>query len=168
MGTDKGARLACPLWVISGHHKTFNPCPLYPRKRTLGLSSEMSALCQKRTHAPQQNAHLFDHLVGEREQERRNLKTQRLGGPDVEIELELRWSHNRQGGRICAIENQTRVDPGLSVSIRDVGAIAHQAPSFNELSQEIDRGKHVILAFKIADLAQTLTKCLEDRCRLGW
>jgi hypothetical protein len=20
----------CPLWVISGHHKTFNPCPLYP------------------------------------------------------------------------------------------------------------------------------------------
>jgi hypothetical protein len=22
----------CPLWVKSGHHKTFNPCPLYPPK----------------------------------------------------------------------------------------------------------------------------------------
>src|SRR5262249_37619247 len=28
-------------------------CPLYPQKRTLGLSRVMSALCQKRTHAVQ-------------------------------------------------------------------------------------------------------------------
>src|SRR5215469_15335600 len=68
----------------------------------------MSALAQKRTFTA-----LLDHLVGEREQERRNLKTQRFGGFDVEIELELRWSHDRQSGRICAIENQTCVDPGL-------------------------------------------------------
>jgi hypothetical protein len=36
--------------------------PLYPQKRTSELGREMSALCQKRTHALQQN--LFDHLVG--------------------------------------------------------------------------------------------------------
>src|SRR5262249_55975261 len=28
-------------------------CPLYPQKRTLDLAREMSALCQKRTHAMQ-------------------------------------------------------------------------------------------------------------------
>src|SRR5262249_38248719 len=37
-----------------------NQCPLYPRKRTLELSLRMSALCQMRTHAPQQK---FCHLA---------------------------------------------------------------------------------------------------------
>ena len=39
----------CPLWVKSKHRGEFKECPLYPRKRTLELSAEMSALCQKRT-----------------------------------------------------------------------------------------------------------------------
>ena len=39
----------CPLWVISGHRKTLNPCPLYPQKRTLVEHVGMSALCQKQT-----------------------------------------------------------------------------------------------------------------------
>jgi len=45
----------------------------------------MSALCQKQTFRTAESRSLFDHLVSEREQERRNLKTQRLGGLDVEI-----------------------------------------------------------------------------------
>jgi hypothetical protein len=39
----------CPLWVKSGHCAVWNPCPLYPQKRTLVVRVEMSALCQKRT-----------------------------------------------------------------------------------------------------------------------
>src|SRR5215472_3624714 len=31
------ARLACPLWVISGHSQRFAPCPLYRQKRTCRL-----------------------------------------------------------------------------------------------------------------------------------
>src|SRR5215469_9426731 len=53
----------------------------------------MSALCQKQTFAP-----LFDHLVREREEEWRNLNALSFGGPNVEIEQELRWSHDRQVG----------------------------------------------------------------------
>jgi hypothetical protein len=33
-------------------------CPLYPRKRTLSDTTGMSALCQKRTNALQQNGGL--------------------------------------------------------------------------------------------------------------
>jgi hypothetical protein len=33
----------------------YDPCPLYPQKRTLELSRGMSALCQKQTHAVQQS-----------------------------------------------------------------------------------------------------------------
>ena len=39
-------------------------CPLFPRKQTFVGASGMSALCQKRPNALQQNASLFDHLVG--------------------------------------------------------------------------------------------------------
>src|SRR5262249_47008281 len=77
---------------------------------------------------------LFDHLVGEREQKRRNLEAERLGSLEVEVEKELRWSHDRQDRRVCAIENQSGVDPGLSISVRDIGTVAHQAPSFDELA----------------------------------
>src|SRR6516162_1549825 len=40
------ASLACPLWVKSRHRVISSQCPLYPEKRTLELSREMSALCQ--------------------------------------------------------------------------------------------------------------------------
>src|SRR5262249_16073089 len=46
----------CPLWVKSGHQRHVDPCPLYPQKRTLVKCVGMSALCQKRTHAVQQNS----------------------------------------------------------------------------------------------------------------
>src|SRR5262249_57054802 len=38
-------------------------CPLYPRKRTKSRHLDMSALCQKWTHAPQQTTPSLDHLV---------------------------------------------------------------------------------------------------------
>jgi hypothetical protein len=52
----KLARIAdqCPLWVNSGHAALKLQCPLYPRKQTSVSATTMSALGQKRTHAPQQ------------------------------------------------------------------------------------------------------------------
>jgi hypothetical protein len=51
-----------------GQKQTFThlrPMSLYPQKRTLELSRGMSALCQKRAHAVQQNKSVFDRLVGD-------------------------------------------------------------------------------------------------------
>ena len=61
MGSDRhfawqrSSGTECPLWVKSGHHETLNPRPLYPQKRTSVERAAMSALCQKQTHALQQN-----------------------------------------------------------------------------------------------------------------
>jgi hypothetical protein len=47
IGTDAAIdEVLCPLRVKSGHHKPFNPCPLYPRKRTSFSAAAMSVLCR--------------------------------------------------------------------------------------------------------------------------
>ena len=58
-------------------------CPLYPRKRTSERSREMSALGHKQTHALQQTAALFDHLVGTHEKIRRYFEPEGTGGSQV-------------------------------------------------------------------------------------
>src|SRR5262245_30393346 len=54
--------------------------PVCPGKRTLSDTIGMSTLCQKRPNAPQQEALLFDHLVGAGEQCRRHGDPERFGG----------------------------------------------------------------------------------------
>src|SRR5262249_53169089 len=44
----------CPLYPKSGHVRCNSGCPLYTQKRTCAAHKLMSALGQKRTHAPQQ------------------------------------------------------------------------------------------------------------------
>jgi hypothetical protein len=83
------------LWVKSRHCGISNQCPLYPQKRTLELSREMSALRQKRTHAPQQTVFLFDYLISASEQWQRHRDAERLGGLEVDSEFNLGRLHNR-------------------------------------------------------------------------
>jgi hypothetical protein len=43
------------IWVRSGHHQSSSQCPLSSQERTSRTWLDMSAKCQKRTYAPQQN-----------------------------------------------------------------------------------------------------------------
>ena len=60
---------------------------------------EMSAMCQKRTLR-----HSFDHLVCDQLHEVES-EGQRLGGLEVDDELELGRLHNWQVGRLLALQN---------------------------------------------------------------
>jgi hypothetical protein len=64
-------------------------CPLLVQYRTNFAAQRNDAKCHKRTHAPQQSASLFDHLVGERENAGRKIETERLGSLEIDNELQL-------------------------------------------------------------------------------
>jgi hypothetical protein len=100
--------------------------PLFPRKRTSICDLAMSHSCQLRTHAPQQIPCLFDHLVGAREQHRRDFETKRPGGRQIDDQLELTRLHDRQVSGVGALEDATGIDADLTIRIRNVGSIAHQ------------------------------------------
>src|SRR5262249_43427617 len=72
-------------------------------------------------------AESFDHLVGDREHARRNVETKRLGGLEIDDELELGRLNDRKVAHLASLEDARNIGAGLSVAVREACAVAHQA-----------------------------------------
>src|SRR6516165_2084771 len=127
----------CPLWVKSRRSGVTERCPLYPRKRTLSDTTGMSALCQKRTYAPQQKTPLFDHLVGAQQERLGEFQPKRLGGPNIDHQFDFRRLQHWQVGGLFAFEDAADIAASLTNLVRNVPAVAHQAASPNHVTEAI-------------------------------
>ena len=52
----------------------------------------------------------------------------------IDDELELRRPHDRQVGRLLALEDAAGVDAGLTITVREVGSVADQPAGFRDLA----------------------------------
>jgi hypothetical protein len=58
-------------------------------------------MCQEQAHSPRKIWRLFDHLIhliGTGAERRRHFQSKRLGGLELDHQLEFGWSLNRQVG----------------------------------------------------------------------
>src|SRR5215510_10084046 len=67
----------------------------------------------------------LNHLVGERQQRRRDVDAEHPCRLQVDDKLELRRLHNRQVGRLLALENPASIDADLAPCVVIAGAVAH-------------------------------------------
>src|ERR1700730_3470818 len=80
-----------------------------------------------------------DHLVGTREQHRRDFEADRPRGLEVDNELELVYLLDRQVTRVDALKNSTGVNTAFVIALMQDRSIAHQATGFDELAEFVKR-----------------------------
>src|SRR5215467_4338488 len=82
-------------------------------------------------------ARLFDHLVGEREQHRRNRQAERLGDLQIDDEIEFNRLLDRQIGRLRSAQNPVNITSGAPELVSKVYSIGHQTSRFNIVTRAV-------------------------------
>jgi hypothetical protein len=102
-----GSRLHCTSEVRRGPNSVIWRCRLNVRFAESGQSIRvlaMSLKCHLLPDAPQPTASLLDYLIGARRQTRWHLDAERLGGLEIDHELELGQLLDWQIGGLISLE----------------------------------------------------------------
>src|SRR5712691_4696792 len=118
------------LRAVFGREKTFSH----------GLDPKQTSL-----HRGNLTRASFDHLVGKREQRRRQFETKRPGGSQVDHELVFGRLLERQLAGLLAAENAVDVAGGAAEDVEAVGAVERQASALHVDRVRIDRWQAVFL-----------------------
>src|SRR5262245_24891854 len=129
-------------------------CPLYPRERPNNGRAATSHLGHEQTHAPQQTASSLDHFVRALLESPWHVEAERLGGLEIDHQLEFRRLNYWQVSGPFALEDTARIIAHLSVAITNVIAVAHQAASLGKLPPGIDR-RHAMAGRQSDNLSET-------------
>ena len=64
-----------------------------------------------------------------------------LAVPQIDHELELARLHDRQVGRLLALENPRGIDAGETIGVDEIGPVARKAARLRKLAPLVDRRK---------------------------
>src|SRR6476620_1881372 len=87
----------------------------------------MSALGQKRTHAPQQKRLLFDHIVGASEHRGWHRNAKRFSRLEIDYQLVLSRRLHRQVGWLLALEDGIDIFGRAPERIQQINPMGHSA-----------------------------------------
>jgi hypothetical protein len=68
------------------------------------------------------------YWIGGWEERFRHLDAERLGGLEVDDQLEFAWLQDRQLGGLGALEDVARIDANLAKTVGKVGSVASSRP----------------------------------------
>src|SRR6516165_2248885 len=110
-----------------------------PPKADIGTQSRNVCFVPKADKVHRSKMGLFDYLVSDAEQSRREAEAECLGGFEVDHQLEFSWLQNWQIGGLLAFKNPADIYADLSVRVGGACVIAHQATGYDNVASCVHR-----------------------------
>ena len=133
---DWGSKFGLPMSAL-GHKRTF---AVQKGMSALPPKADMCSATRDVRFVPiadscMQQTSLFDHLVGARRLAcSGHGEAERLGGLQVDVQLDFGGLLDRQVGGLVALENPAGIDAGQAICVRNVRSVAQQTSGRGELA----------------------------------